>query len=632
MSEALRFDIFAKDEFSKSFDKLLGKLPSVKKLALGAAAGISAIGVSLFAMAKTTATAYDKIGKFADQTGLTTEFLSKMAVAAEFSDVNINTMNKSLERLQIGIGEAGKGIGLAKDTLDEMGISLHQANGKMHTAETILPLLADKFQGMTDATMRSEAAQKLFGQRGIEMLKILKDGSEGLREYADEAEAMGLIVGPQAAANAAEFNDALFRLKGSLTGLKNAIGEKLIPILTKLANNISDFAREGQEDVIGFGKTFVKTMGTIVKSGVENAGKIIDAWSGLQGVWAWIEVKGAQLAQFLDTLGAKESAQDKQRKEERFKYIQILRESIKKLEQQMVDDYSIAGAARLGIERNFLEKEEAAYRESNDRKLALQEQYADALTNFNETLESGMQAKSDREALFAKIEAALIASLSDLKTEARDKEVEGEGEKNEILREQHDAHIDAWNEAEARRIKQEKEDDKKMISDRKSTFGIISTIGKTFGKEFFRISQAAGIAHAWMNTGEAVTKAMASAPPPYNFVLAGLVYAASAAQIARIASQKYAHGGLTNVPKEQTLTVTRGERILSPNQNKDFTNFIAGRGNGGGGVVIENIHILENATNAEMLVDMNESDWDEIVETNILPSLKRLNDRGFAIA
>ena len=35
-----------------------------------------------------------------------------------------------------------------------------------------------------------------------------------------------------------------------------------------------------------------------------------------------------------------------------------------------------------------------------------------------------------------------------------------------------------------------------------------------------------------------------------------------------------AHGGLTSAPKEQTYLIDKGERVLSPNQNADLTNFL----------------------------------------------------------
>lgn len=44
-----------------------------------------------------------------------------------------------------------------------------------------------------------------------------------------------------------------------------------------------------------------------------------------------------------------------------------------------------------------------------------------------------------------------------------------------------------------------------------------------------------------------------------------------------------AHAGLTNVPREGTFLLDRGERVVAPQQNRDLTDFLAGAGGGGGG-------------------------------------------------
>jgi len=60
----------------------------------------------------------------------------------------------------------------------------------------------------------------------------------------------------------------------------------------------------------------------------------------------------------------------------------------------------------------------------------------------------------------------------------------------------------------------------------------------------------------------------------------GAMVAANAALLAPVG---IAHGGLTNVPTESTYLLDRGERVLSPNQNKDLTDFMSAKKGGGGG-------------------------------------------------
>jgi hypothetical protein len=113
-----------------------------------------------------------------------------------------------------------------------------------------------------------------------------------------------------------------------------------------------------------------------------------------------------------------------------------------------------------------------------------------------------------------------------------------------------------------------------------------------------------------------------------NAAIASAGYASGAASGAGLGAG-IAHGGMTNVPKEATYLLDKGERVLSPNQNSDFTNFI-NSGGGTGSTVIEqvNIEILPNATNADALLSMSREDMQEVVSDQIIPALDSLGRAG----
>jgi len=67
-------------------------------------------------------------------------------------------------------------------------------------------------------------------------------------------------------------------------------------------------------------------------------------------------------------------------------------------------------------------------------------------------------------------------------------------------------------------------------------------------KKVARNEQRIAIVRAVIDTALAVSKALGSAPPPFNFVLAGLSAAAGAVQIGTIKSQKFAKGGVITSP------------------------------------------------------------------------------------
>ncbi|MGO2233099.1 MAG: tape measure protein [Marinomonas sp.] len=107
-------------------------------------------------------------------------------------------------------------------------------------------------------------------------------------------------------------------------------------------------------------------------------------------------------------------------------------------------------------------------------------------------------------------------------------------------------------------------------------FGNLSQVMAEGSKKDFENSKRLAIVQATINGAIAATKAFAQGGI-LGPVLAVSIAALTAMQIGKIKSQEYqgiAHGGMTNVPAESTYLLQKGERVLSPNQNQDFTRYI----------------------------------------------------------
>lgn len=132
----------------------------------------------------------------------------------------------------------------------------------------------------------------------------------------------------------------------------------------------------------------------------------------------------------------------------------------------------------------------------------------------------------------------------------------------------------------------ETERSKEEVSNRTQTLNAISGLMKDKNIELFRIGQAAAISQATIDGFAAAQKALASAPPPFNFVLAGLVGVATAANVIGIASQEpphFATGGIVpgNSPVGDRVQImaNSGEMVLNGPQQKQLFEMA----NGGGG-------------------------------------------------
>ena len=154
-------------------------------------------------------------------------------------------------------------------------------------------------------------------------------------------------------------------------------------------------------------------------------------------------------------------------------------------------------------------------------------------------------------------------------------------------------------------------------------------------KALFKLNKASGIANAIINTFTGVSHSLGAYPMPLAAIMAALHLAVGLANVASIKSQSFSGGaqaGLESVPNTGTFLLHQGERVVSQRQNLDLTSFLGNRQSGKGGSVttIENIdiHILENATSGDSLLEMDPNEIREIVAAKIIPAFDELDAAG----
>lgn len=129
-----------------------------------------------------------------------------------------------------------------------------------------------------------------------------------------------------------------------------------------------------------------------------------------------------------------------------------------------------------------------------------------------------------------------------------------------------------------------------------AAMGTVDQLGYIFGqlgtynKQAFQAAKAFNIASAIMNTYMGATKALASFPPPFNFVAAAAVVATGLAQVAAIRSQSFSGRQLGGpVMGGQTYLVgENGPELFTPTTTGSIT---PNRELGGGGDVVVNFNI-----------------------------------------
>ena len=237
------------------------------------------------------------------------------------------------------------------------------------------------------------------------------------------------------------------------------------------------------------------------------------------------------------------------------------------------------------------------HEEATQRRL---ETFQDAIMKEQQLLEAetvNSQAKQD-----------MARSRQQFLKTVADQEAEDQKKKNEKLakdRQAHDALIQKLDEKikadKAAFVDQQVAWEQKMTGITKrenelraqnfdSTLSFISTLASAKNKALAAVGKSAAVAQATMDTYAAANRALASAPPPFNYGLAAAVVAAGLANVAKIGGVQLAEGGVV-LPRVGGTMATIGEagraEAVIPLDDEDAQEKIAGAM--GGGLTV-NIH------------------------------------------
>lgn len=213
----------------------------------GKAAGIAiAAGVATASAAiKSAIDDMDALSKAAVKVGLPTEEMSRLTYAGGLADVSMETLTSTLGKLTKSQAAAMAGTGEQAKMFEALGIKVTDASGKMRKSNEILYEFADRFAALKGSPEAMAAGFAIFGKSFQDMVPLIKDGSQAIRDAGDEAQAFGQIVTTEAGQQAEAFNDNLTRLKSAVLGLALQVATDLLPDLVKLTDNFVQLSKDG---------------------------------------------------------------------------------------------------------------------------------------------------------------------------------------------------------------------------------------------------------------------------------------------------------------------------------------------------------------------------------------------------
>lgn len=213
-------------------DKAIRYLDSTKLSTMALLGAVTGLVVGLGKLTIETAQAADEILTLSSTTGLATDTIQELNYASELLDVSTDTITGSMTKMIRNMNNARNGSKEAEEAFRKLHIRIRDNNGQLRDAETVFGEVIDKLGKVRNETERDAIAMQIFGRSARELNPLIESGSQALKEFAEEAHAMGYVMDAGTLESLGRLDDAMQRFDNQTTALKQSLGTVLLPILT----------------------------------------------------------------------------------------------------------------------------------------------------------------------------------------------------------------------------------------------------------------------------------------------------------------------------------------------------------------------------------------------------------------
>lgn len=243
-----KFGIKLPEGMQKSMNSMGSLNASSVKIAGGFAALAIAIAKAekaLIQMTRESAEAADDIVTLSSVTGMSTDSIQELNYMADLTDVSLDRIRDSLKETTNKMQEAATGTGDAYEAYNKLGVEITDVDGQLRSAEDVFYDTIDALGDMKNQTERDALAMDLMSESAQELNPLIEIGSDGLKQYAQEAHSMGYVLDNEALTALTEVDDAYQRLQKSQEGAKNQLSAEFAPYLTEFYEKITKLIKDG---------------------------------------------------------------------------------------------------------------------------------------------------------------------------------------------------------------------------------------------------------------------------------------------------------------------------------------------------------------------------------------------------
>lgn len=281
------------DKVSASFGKVASSARSavsgVSSLApaLGALAGVATVA-GIASLANNWGKLGAEISKTSAVLGVSTSDLQAYQAAARLAGGSAEDMTGSLKSLGDTLEDASfNRNNQALILMNQLGITMTKTKSGAVDVTRALRQVAEAISKQNGNVQAQRLIARTFGVE--QLLPMLQKGAAGIEAYVAQARSLGSVMSPAQIAAANEYAQNMTKLDIAVDGLKQSIGNALVPVLSPLLEQLSQWVTQNRELIATNVVDFVKSIAGWVKSVDwkkvgDDVGGFVDAIGGVKGV------------------------------------------------------------------------------------------------------------------------------------------------------------------------------------------------------------------------------------------------------------------------------------------------------------------------------------------------------------
>lgn len=242
--------IRAKDLASSQFKNVSTSLDQVSRTVQNASrAFLAFVGVTsvsaVVRMASETAALGEKMQRTSRFLGMSVENLDAYRQTAKESGMEIDALTKGFEAMGKNVSMASNQLGEAQKALVELNLNAKEL-AKLKIEDQFL-IIVEALSGIANESDRTNAAMKIFGDRGAEIASVFGKGAQAVIDYTNELKTAGKVMTDETANSLAEINKQMKEIEERWTRMKSeavvAVAPAMLDIISLSRGMVKSLAQ-----------------------------------------------------------------------------------------------------------------------------------------------------------------------------------------------------------------------------------------------------------------------------------------------------------------------------------------------------------------------------------------------------